>query len=337
MHVRGDVGRLLGRYLLLVVGVVLLNFFLPRMLPGDPLNFSSGEGTDAAVPLSETARAQLREYYDLDDSLGQQLENYLSGLAGGDLGWSIARSAPVSDLIIDRLPWTLALLIVAVIVSSLVGTMLGMLAGWFQGRLVDRLLIFLTTIFAALPEFLVAIGLLLALAVGVGWFPLFGGQTVFATYSAGPGGTMHQVLNIVWHLTLPASALVITGTSAFVLLSRDVTMQLRREPWLAVARAKGLPERHIARRHALPNVALPLLTYFGLRLGAVFGGALVVERVFSVPGLGLLTFQAIRARDYPVLQAVFLLSSLGVLGVNLVVELVYLSLVARRGGSASRG
>jgi len=135
----------------------------------------------------------------------------------------------------------------------------------------------------------------------------------------------------VWHLTLPAATLLMAGAPPFFLLARDTTVGLQREPWLTVARAKGLPERHVAKRHALPNVALPLLAFFGLRLGAVLGGALVVERVFSVPGLGLLGFQAIRARDYPLLQALFLLTGLGVLAANLLVDAVSLRLDARRG------
>ena len=175
------------------------------------------------------------------------------------------------------------------------------------------------------------------MAVGLGWFPLFGGQTVFAEHGGGLGGTLRHGIDIAWHLTLPATALIITGTSAFVLLARDATVRLRHEPWLVVARAKGLRERDIARRHALPNIALPLLTFFGLRLGGVLGGALVVERVFSVPGLGLLTYQAIRARDYPVLQAVFLMSSVGVLAVNLAVELLYLRIEARQRTVTTRG
>jgi peptide/nickel transport system permease protein len=329
-RVRGDTEWLLARYLLLAVGAVLLNFFLPRLLPGDPLAFNSDDSADAAVPLSATAREQLRDYYDLDEPLGWQLLNYLTNLASGDLGWSIARSAPVSELILDRLPWTLALTLTAVIVSALAGSALGMLAGWAPGRVLDRALISLAAVCAALPEFLVAIGLLMTLAVGFGWFPLFGGRTIFANYPAGLVGALRHGIDVAWHLALPATALVITGTSAYILLARDATARLRHEPWLVVARAKGLRERDIARRHALPNIALPLLTFFGLRLGGALGGALIVERVFHIPGLGLLTYQAIRARDYPVLQAVFLLSSVGVLVVNLAVELLYLRVKARQ-------
>lgn len=324
--------RLLGRYLALALGVVLLNFLLPRLLPGDPLAFRSGSGTDQAVPLSAAAKEQLRAYYRLDQPMDRQLASYLGDLAGGDLGWSIARTAPVGDLIRDRLPWTLALVLSSLLISAVVGTAAGVLAGWAPGRVGDRLLVATAGALAAIPEFLVAIGLLLAFAVGLGWFPLFGGQTVFATFGDRGGGMARQTLDIGRHLALPAAALVVASTAPFLLLARDATAALRHEPWLVVARAKGMRERDIARRHALPNLAFPLVTFFGLRLGTVLGGALVVERVFGVPGLGLLGFQAIRARDYPVLQALFLLSGLGVLAANLVVDLISLRLETRRGG-----
>lgn len=327
-----DLVRLLIRYALLAVGVVLLNFFICRLLPGDPLSFSAGEGTDAAVPLSAAARDQLRSYYRLDQPLRRQLVSYLGDLGRGDLGWSIARPAPVRDLILARLPWTLGLLLVSLLLSALVGGAVGLAAGWSPGSARDRLLVSAAAALAATPEFMVAIGLLLVFAVGLGWFPLFGGQTLFSGGDGDPAGPLRRALDVAAHLVLPAATLVVGGASAFALLVRGATADLRHEPWLVVARAKGLSERHLARRHALPSVAFPLLAFFGLRLGSVLGGALVVERVFGVPGLGLLGYQAIRARDYPLLQGLFLLSSLGVLAANLLVDLVTARLEARRGG-----
>ena len=328
-----DFLRLSGRYLVLALGVVLINFFLPRLLPGDPLDFSSGDGLDAAVPLTASARAELEAYYDLNDPLLTQLRSYLNDLAAGDLGFSISRSMPVGDLILDRLPWTLSLLMVSLVLSAAIGTAIGMVAGWLPGKRRDRLLMSASGMLAAIPEFLIAIGLLLGGAVGLGWFPLFGGETVFTERSDGISGAASRTLDIAWHLTLPAATLALAGVAAFVLVTRDVTAGLQHEPWLVAARAKGLDERQIAIRHALPNMAHPLVTFFGLRLGGVLSGALVVERVFSIPGLGLLGFQAIGARDYPVLQALFLLSSLGVLLVAFLIELSYLWLdPARKAG-----
>ncbi|HEV2107454.1 MAG TPA: ABC transporter permease [Thermomicrobiales bacterium] len=323
--------RLLLRYAVLGVAVVLLNFLIPRLLPGDPLSFGSGEGTGPAVPLSGAAKAELQAYYHLDEPLSRQLVAYLGDLARGDLGHSIERPAPVRDLILDRLPWTAGLLSVSLLLATVTGTALGLLAGWAPGRRLDRLLVSVTGALAAIPEFLVAIGFLLVFAVGFGWFPLFGGESVFADYGDGRTGAVRRASNIATHLILPAATLVVVGVSAFVLLARDTAAGLRHAPWIVVARAKGLPARQVAWRHVLPNMALPILSFFGLRFGALLGGALVVERVFGVPGLGLLAYQALRARDYPLLQALFLLSSLAMLVANLAVDVISLRLLARRG------
>ncbi len=328
---RGDVSRLVMRYTLLAVAVILLNFFIPRLLPGNPLTGSAGDGLDVAAPLSAMAQAQLRAYYHLDEPLNLQLTTYLSDLARGDLGWSISRPAPVDKLLLARLPWTLGLLLSSLLISATVGTALGVVAGWFPGRGRDRLLVSVTAALSAIPEFLIAIGLLLVFAIGLDWFPLLGGRTIFPDYGSGILAWARPMLDIAWHLALPATTLVLASAAGFLLIARDATAAVQGEPWLVVARAKGLPERRIALGHVLPNIALPLLTFFALRLGAVLGGALVVERVFSVPGLGLLAFEAIRARDYPVLQALFLVSSLGVLAVNFGTELLYLRLDRRRG------
>jgi peptide/nickel transport system permease protein len=324
--VGADLVRLLARYLFFALALLILTFGLPRLLPGSPLSGGAEGGLD--LPLPAATRAQLREAYHLDDPLADQFRVYLVDLAHGDLGWSIARPAPVRDLILDRLPWTVGLLATALLISAVLGTTLGLLAGWSAGRPGERLLLALTAVLAAMPEFLVAVGLLTIFAVALGWFPLAGGRTVFAEAS---GGLLSTAWDIARHLTLPAIALTLTGASGFFLLARDAAVAVRTEPWLAVARGKGLRERQVLRWHALPNLALPLLTFFGLRFGAILGGALVVERVFNLPGLGLLAFQAIRARDYPVLQALFLISGFGMLACQFGIEVLVLRAARRRG------
>ncbi len=321
---------LLGRYALLAAGLVVLNFLLPRLLPGDPLAFSSSSGTDPAVPLPSAAKTQIRAYYRLDEPVSHQFAGYLADLARGDLGWSIARPAPVRTLIANHLPWTVGLLLTALLISAFCGTAAGIVAGWRPGTTRDRVIVAIASVTAAMPEFLVAIGLLLAFAVGFGWFPLYGGHTPFAP-SHGTVSFAKHVLDIAWHLTLPAISLSLAGSPAFIILSRDAIAAIQHQGWLVTARAKGLPEWQIARRHALPNVMMPLLTFLGLRLGTLFGGALVIERVFGVPGLGGLGFEAIRARDYPVLQALFFLSGLGVLAANLAIEITSAWLLTRWG------
>jgi len=318
---RGDpVLALLIRYAVLAVAVVAINFALPRILPGDPLDAVAADGLGSNAPaLTPSQMQQLRAAYRLDQPVPAQFVAYLGDLLHGDLGWSISRSAPVSQLIGERLPWTLALVLSAVVLSAVGGAALGTLAAW-RGERWDRVTVGVCAAIAALPEFLVAMLLLLTLALGPGWFPLQGGQTPFPPIDQ---SWLDGVSDKVRHLALPATTLVVANLAGFVLLSRGAVRGVLAEPYLTTARAKGMAEWQVAVRHAGPNALLPVLTMFGVRLGGVLGGAVVVERVFGVPGLGLFAFQAIQARDYPVLQAVFLLASLGVLLANLLVELAY--------------
>ncbi len=323
--------RLIGRYLALAVAVVLLNFLLPRLLPGDPLAAAAPDGISPATStLTVQARVQLRAYYHLDQPLFGQLLSYLNDLAHGNLGWSISQAAPARDLVGERLPWTLGLLVTALIVSSVAGSLLGLLAAWRGGQL-DQTVLTLSSGLAAMPEFLTAIALLLGFAVALRWFPLHGGQTVFASDPGRNPDWPHALVDVAWHLTLPALTLVLATSAAFVLVARGAVRSVLTETYLTTARAKGLSETQVASRHAAPNALLPVMTLFGLRLGQVLGGAIVVERVFAVPGLGLLAYQSIAARDYPVLQAVFLLGSLGVPTVNFGLELAYRRLERRVG------
>lgn len=323
--------RLVGRYALLALALLALNFLLPRLLPGDPFESASdenGEVTHARLPAD--ARARLRQQYRVDEPLAAQAVGYLGDLARLDLGRSIARGAAVSDLIVSRLPWTLGLLGVAAIVAAAIGTLLGVVGAWRGGRH-DAAILVVSSALAALPELLVALGLLVLLAVGAGWFPLHGGRTPFPEPGAGPLFALRQAADVAWHLTLPALALVLTTTASFALVARAVVRAELGRPYLTVALGKGLAGGRILRRHLLPNAALPLVTLFGLRVGQILGGAVVVERVFAVPGLGLLAFEAVRTRDLPVLQAVFLLAGLGVLAVQFAVELVARTLAPRHG------
>jgi peptide/nickel transport system permease protein len=226
---------------------------------------------------------------------------------------------PVTQMIGERVPWTLGLVLTSLVIAAVGGVLLGTWAAWRAGPIRQRVVATATAL-AALPEFLVAMLLLVCLSVGLGWFPLQGGRSPFG------GGSL---LDLVWHLALPGLTLVLATLASFLLLARGAVSTLLREPYLLVARGKGLSERRIAIQHALPNALLPILSLFGVRLGHLFGGAVVVERVFGVPGLGLLAFEAIRARDYPILQAVFLLGSLGVLSSSFAAELLYHHLAHR--------
>jgi peptide/nickel transport system permease protein len=324
-----QLARLVARYVAVALAVIALNFALPRFLPGDPLDQDPSDGSAAATAvLSPQHRTALRASYHLDEPLGAQFGIYLSELLGGDLGWSISRGQAVSNLIGERLPWTLGMVAVALSVATLAGIGLGVLAAWRPGRL-DRGITYASTAVAALPELLVAQVLLLLLSIGAGWFPLQGGRTPFLPAGLGLGGAS---LDVAWHLTLPTLTLTLAGMAGFTLLSRGAVIAVRAEGYVMSARSKGLEERSVALRHALPNAMLPIVTLFGIRLGQMVGATVVVERIFAVPGIGLLGYEALRARDYPVLQGVFLVLCLTVLGANFATELVYRAWEPRRAG-----
>jgi len=321
------------RYAGLLAGLVVLNFALPRALPGDPLDGSAAGGmSSATATLPAAAQAQLRAYYHLDQPILGQFTAYLSDLAHGNLGVSISRGTPVAQLIGERLPWTASLVLAAVVIAAVGGSLLGGLLAWKGGRL-DRAAVSAAAAVAALPELLIGIGLALVFAVTLRWFPLQGGQASFP--ESGGVNAFALLADRLLHLALPGLTLTLAGLAAFLLLARGAVAQVRGAPYIRVARAKGLPETTIAMRHAAPNAALPLLSYSATRLaqavgGATLGGAIVVERLYSIPGIGLLAFQSIQARDYPVLQAVFLLASLSILVVNLSADVLCQALERRR-------
>lgn len=276
-----------------------------------------------AAGLPAAARAQLRDYYGLDQPLLTQAVQYAVSLVRLDLGWSISQNAPVARLLADRLPWTLALVFTSTVVAALFGSLIGVWAAWSGGRW-GRASLTATATLAALPEFLLAMTLLLIFAVGLRWLPVHGGRTAFAFYPAGLSGALAQVTDIALHLALPALTLVIAHSAAFILLAHGSMASTLREPYLVAARAKGLTEATVALRHALPNALRPLIALFSLRLGLVIGGAVVVERVFAVPGVGLLAVQAVQARDYLTMQGIFLLASLTVLAASMIADLFYM-------------
>ncbi|MDR7502985.1 MAG: ABC transporter permease [Armatimonadota bacterium] len=297
-------GPPLLRLVLLLAALVVANFLLPRALPGSPLAPGGGETAVAFLPAA--ARTALRETYALDRPLREQFRRYLAGLARGDLGRSLATHRPVAAMVAERLPWSLALLLPAVLLAALIGGALGTAAAVHPHRAPVRAAAAVTVAAGALPEFLVAMCLLVALGVHAGLFPAGGARTPFA------GGGPAAVADLLWHMALPLATLVVGLTPAFFLLSRGALVAVLGEPYLVTARGKGLPPRRVL-WHAWRNALPPLLTLAGLRMAFAVTGAAVVERIFAYPGMGLLLFEAVARRDYPVLQGIFLVASAAVL------------------------
>jgi peptide/nickel transport system permease protein len=305
--------------------ITTLIFCLPRLMPGDPLR--ALEDPDNALFLTDPElRARIEAYYGLDKPLLSQYVSYLGGLAQGDFGFSIARKAPVAELIKARLPWTLLLMGVSLAVASLLSFIAGVTATWRRGRFTDRALLSLLTVAKSVPEYAIAAVLLITFAVAFPVLPLFGARTPFADY-----GFLGNVADIGKHMVLPAAALTLSLLGTKFLLVRNTMMSTLGQDYMVMARAKGLPDRLLKYRHAGRNAMLPFLTIVGIQAGFAVGGSVFVEAVFAYPGMGSLILSSVEFRDYPVLEATFLVLAIVVLAVNLALELVYARIDPRVG------
>lgn len=303
-------GHLLA-YLLAALVMVYLSYRLPGWLPGD---FVTAMYADSHVVLGVEQEAALRERLQADDGFG----THLLDLAQLDWGTSHALRAPVSDLILKALPWTLLLMGSAHLLATLLGFVAGVEAAWRRGARMERISVGGMTVLQGVPEIGTGVLLLMVFAYHLGWFPAGGGATLYVDY-----GFAEQVLDVLRHLALPLATLLLAWFPGNFLLARASMVLVLGHAFLDTARAKGLPPIRIRYAHAARNVLLPMATRFGLRFALMVTGALVVETIFSYPGLGTLLFNAIGARDLPLIQGIVLFSALAVLGVNLLLEGVY--------------
>ena len=305
-------------YLLTLLVVVTVVFALPRAMPGDPLA-ALVDPNDPNPLTSEVVRQELMAYYGLDQPLLAQYRGYLAGLARGDFGWSISRNTPVATLIQGRLPWTLLLMGTALAASAAISFVAGVAAGWRRGRLADRAATMAMTAVNGVPDYALAALMLVTFAVVIPAFPVSGARTPFATYPS----RLAEVGDVARHLVLPMAALTLALLGNKFLLVRNSVVSSLGSDFMLLAEAKGLPDRVVKYRHAGRNALLPFLTVVGIQTGFAVGGAIFVESVFAYPGMGSLILQAVEARDFPVLEASFLVFAVVVLVVNLALELVY--------------
>lgn len=318
---RGDGRRRRGAvasYLVMVFALITLNFLVPRAMPGDPIDALLAQGA-TGFSLGEQSRASLEEYYDLDGSLASQYGNYLSRLLRGDLGRSIVTNAPVTTEIGRRLPWTILLIGSSMLLATAIGLVAGVHSGWRRDRPLDRaLLTGLLTVWQ-FPPYLLGSLLLFVFAVKLGWFPLGGAQTPFS----GSFSLVEKVIDIGQHLLLPLVVLTAGLTAVSYLVMRSGMVNELGSDYLLLGRAKGLRPRRLKYRYAARNALLPVVGLTAVEVGSAVVANLLVERVFSYPGLGGLMFGSIGVRDYPTIQGVFLVLSLGVVTVNALADVVY--------------
>ncbi len=304
-----------GQYALVLWIAATLNFLLPRLMPGNPLALLAGEEVNL---LTAQQRAQLMASVGLDQPVPAQYATYLQNLARGDFGYSYQKNKPITTILADRLPWTLLLTGTSLILSTLIGVTLGAMAAWKRGERGDVGLLGFFVFLESLPSFWVGMLLVALFAVQFPVFPTFGAMTPWVTLEG-----WARVEDILWHLVLPLATLTIVSVSGTFLVARYSMLAVLGEEFITVARAKGVRERNVLFRHALRNALLPIATVFTLNLAFAFGGATVVETVFSYPGVGRLIFEAVLARDYPVLQAAFLMITVMVVAANILADMVY--------------
>jgi peptide/nickel transport system permease protein len=271
--------------------------------------------------LSQARIEQVRKAWGLDKPLiPDQLVAYAGSTLTGDLGYSLKfRGTPVTDVVGQRFGPTIILVGLGEIIAIVVGLAIGSYAGWRRGGLTDRVGSGISLILYSMPYFVIGMPLILIFAAQLRWFPTSGMLTVGATYAS----VVDRLVDFGRHLVLPLATVSLGLIGGYSILMRSSIIETRGEDYIATARAKGLRDGRILRAHAFPNAMLPMVTIIAINLGYVVAGAITAEIVFSWPGLGTLTVDALQSRDYPVLQGVFLLVSVAVVIANFVADLVY--------------
>lgn len=279
-------------------GVVTLVFLVIHLIPGDPVEFMLGETARQAD------KVKLRSDLGLDLPIAVQYFRFLSGLVQGDLGTSFHFRQPVFSLIVQRLPATIELSLAALVVALSIAIPLGVLSAVKPHSLVDKGSLLIALLGVSMPNFWLGPILIIIFSINLGWFPV-----------SGKGDLSHFIL--------PAFTLGSSMAGILTRMVRSSLIDILKEDYIKTARAKGLPERVVLLKHALRNALLPVITIMGLQFGSLLAGSIITETIFSWPGVGRLTIQAIFSRDYPLVQGCVLIIALGYVFINLLTDLVY--------------
>jgi peptide/nickel transport system permease protein len=282
--------------------------------PGDAATVMAGQSGYADEQFMKNLRAE----YGLDQPLPVQLWKYVRAVAHGDLGTSYVRRQPVVTVILERLPNTLLLNAFALLVAASGGIWLGSLAARRPGSVGDSAVTVLSMLFYAVPQFWLGMVMVLVFGVWLGWLPPFGIETMGADYTG-----LARLGDVAQHIILPGMTLALYFLASYARLTRASMMEVADQDFVKTARAKGLSERQVARRHILRNALIPLITYAGLQASILVGGSVLVENVFSWPGIGTLASEAVKARDNPLLLGIFIVTAILVCLFNLITDIAY--------------
>ncbi len=312
--------RRLLQFIPIVLGICVLNFALIQLAPGDLAEVVAGESgqVDSAGGSAEQM-ARLRAAYGLDQPPHRQLLAYLGRLMTLDLGYSHRFGAPVAELIAERIGATALLGLSSLLVAVTCGVLLGVLSARYRNGWIDRAVSAAMALCYSVPVFWLALMLLVVFGVKLQWFPIGGMQEV----GIEAAGRWARGRDVLWHMVLPVATLAVYATAVYARFTRASMVDALQEDYIRTARSKGLSEWLVYFRHALRNALLPVLTMVGGSFGELLAGSIVIETVFSWPGLGKLTYDAVVNRDTNLLLSILFLSSLLVMATNMLVDLLY--------------
>ncbi|MFJ9452237.1 ABC transporter permease [Herbaspirillum sp. NPDC101397] len=320
MKISNIVVRRLLQLVSVALGVTIINFFLLQLAPGDAAQVLAGEA-GAATP---EYMAALRAQFGLDQPLPVQFWKYILNLAHFNLGYSFRHGMPVAQLIAERVPATLLLMGASILFAVVAGATLGAIAAYRAGRIADVVISTLALVFFATPLFWIGLMLVVVFSVWLDWLPVGGMFTIEAGYTG-----WKYIVDVARHLVLPAVTLGLFYMAVYTRLMRATMVEVRRQDFVRTAVAKGARPPRVLFAHVLRNALLPLVTMLGVQVSSIIGGAVLVETVFSWPGLGRLAFEALFQRDFNLLLGILLCSSIVVIVVNWVVDFVYTRLDPR--------
>jgi peptide/nickel transport system permease protein len=308
------IARRLLQALPVLLGVLVINFLIISLAPGDIVDIMAGEAGTSSIEVQE----MMREMYGLNQPLYMQFLNYLSSAVTLDLGFSFRQNLPVLDVILSRTVPTLTLLVAGTVFSVIIGVALGVLASRRVGSLLDNVISTLALIFYSIPIFWLSLMMIVLFTVYLRWFPS-GGFEIPASRLTG----IPRLLDIIHHVAMPGMALALFNVGIYTRLARASMIDTQTLDYVRTARAKGLTERRITIRHVLRNAILPVVTMTGLQVSALIGGSVVIETVFSYPGIGKLAYESITTRDTQLLLGILFVSTIMVIVCNLIVDLLY--------------
>lgn len=307
--------RIAAQYVLVLIVTLSINFALPRIAPGSPLLYLVGE--DVAT-MTQAEQDQVLREFKLDRPIVEQFVNYAVGIVQGDLGVSVRYGMPVWDVLLDHLPWTLLLMGTSLLLSASAGTVIGVFAAWKQGGKHDIGALTLVLFLGSIPPFWVAMLLITFFSAQLGWLPSYGAYAIGVA-----SGTPEYYVEVVRRMIMPISALALVNTGNMFLTARSSMAMALEEDYIMLAHAKGLRELTVVFKHGFRNALLPIYTNVMVSMGHLIGGAMVIETVFSYPGLGSTIYDSVLARDYNLLQGAFLLVTISVLAANFIADMGY--------------